>query len=57
MGKKDAKELPFVDGTHPVYRAAKNGDVNAVKRRAELHTARHCIVKVVNPCCCSVFNV
>jgi hypothetical protein len=33
MGK-DAKELPFVDGTHPVYRAANNGDVNAVKRRA-----------------------
>jgi hypothetical protein len=46
--KNDAQELPFVDGTHPVYRAAKNGDPNAVKRRAELHTARHCVVTAVN---------
>ena len=31
MGKA-AEELPFVDGTHPVYRAANNGDTGAVKR-------------------------
>ena len=30
--KLDAEELPFVDGTDPVYRAANNGDTAAVKR-------------------------
>mmetsp|Transcript_15994 Transcript_15994/g.38932 ORF Transcript_15994/g.38932 Transcript_15994/m.38932 type:complete len:224 (+) Transcript_15994:179-850(+) len=35
MGRPDALELPFVDGTHPVYRAANNGDVAAVKRALE----------------------
>lgn len=33
MGKKStAEELPFVDSTDPLYRAASNGDVTAVKR-------------------------
>lgn len=33
MGKSNsAEDLPFVDGTDPLYRAASNGDVTAVKR-------------------------
>ena len=32
MGFGNAEELPYVDGTDPIYRAAENGDALKLKR-------------------------